>query len=118
MSQIIELPGLNLNAAQALPLITNLLSGLGFHVIPSFDLQAACLSHSYCKCPHHETNQCDCQFVVLLIYGQDGYPVSVVVHGQDGRSYLSLVDSPQQRSYKGMLDRIRRALIENFYPAR
>jgi hypothetical protein len=115
MNQALELPSLNLDAEQALPLITNLLSDLGLQVLPSFDLQAARASQIRCKCPHHGTAQCDCQMVVLLIYGQDNQPTSMVIHGQDGKTYLSLVDNPQQRPNKGMIRRIRKALAENAF---
>jgi len=117
MNQALELPSLNLDAEQALPLITNLLSGLGFQVLPSFDLQAARASQFRCRCPHHGTAQCDCQMVVLLIYGHGDQPTSMVVHGQDGKTFLSLVDTPQQRPDKGMLNRIRKALAANAYAA-
>jgi hypothetical protein len=36
--------------------------------------------------------------VVLLVYGRDAYPVTLVVHGRDGQSYLSLADTDGQRS--------------------
>ena len=115
MNQALELPKLNLDAEQALPLITNLLSGLGFQVLPSFDLQAARTSQIRCKCPHHGTEQCDCQMVVLLIYGQGNQPTSMVVHAHDGKTYLSIVDNPQQRLDWSIFSRIRKAISANIY---
>ncbi|HEX7974957.1 MAG TPA: hypothetical protein VF498_11145 [Anaerolineales bacterium] len=49
-----------------------------------------------CTCPHHGTDQCTCQFVVMLIYGQVGQFVTLIAHGYEAQTYLSLVDSPQQ----------------------
>ena len=115
MNQALELPTLNLDADQALPLITNILSGLGLQVLPSFDLQAARASQFRCKCPHHGTAQCDCQMVVLLVYGHSEQPTSMVVHGQDGKTNISLVDTPQQRPDRGMIGRIQKALEANAY---
>lgn len=117
MDQALELPKLNLDAEQALPLITNLLLGLGFQVLPSFDLQAARASQFRLNCSHHGTAQCNCQMVVLLIYGHGDQPASMVIRGQDGKTYLSLVDTPQQRPDKGMFSRIRKALAANAYAA-
>jgi hypothetical protein len=111
MSQTIELPSLNLDAERALPLITDLLLGLGFQVLPSFDLKAARASHSGCECPHHGSARCDCQMVVLLVYGHSDQPTSMIVHGQDGKTYLSLVDTPQQRPDWSMHNHIRNALV-------
>lgn len=66
-------------------------------VTTSFDLQIARATHTECSCPYHGTAACDCQMVVLLVYGRDAYPATLVVHGRDGRTYLSLADTPGQR---------------------
>jgi hypothetical protein len=63
----------------------------------SFDLRTARAAHTGCSCPHHGTAACDCQMVVLLVYGRDACPATLVVHGRDGRTYLSLADTPGQR---------------------
>ena len=81
----------------------------------SFDLQVALASHFRYKCPNHGTAQCDCQMVILLIYGHGHQPASMVVHGQDGKTYLSLVNSPHQRPDRSMLIRIRIILAANAY---
>ena len=68
-----------------------------FPVIRTFDLQLARASQDQCSCPHHGTQLCDCQMVMLLIYGLQELPVTMVCHGYDGWTHLSLVDSPEQR---------------------
>jgi hypothetical protein len=113
MNQTIELLILNLAADQALPLITQLMTRLGLQVIPSFDLRTARSAPAACACPHHGTQQCDCQMVVLLLYGADEDPATLVVHGRGGKTFLSLVDTPQQRLKPELPSLIRQALLEN-----
>ena len=69
----------------------------GFPVIRTFDLQFARASQGQCSCPHHGTELCNCQMVMLLIYGLQDIPVTLVCHGYDGWTHLALVDSPEQR---------------------
>jgi hypothetical protein len=49
--------------------ITTVLERRGYRVIRSFDLQSALSSHvEHCPCPHHGTEKCTCQYIVLLAY--------------------------------------------------
>lgn len=77
--------------------ITEALALADLQVATSFDLRTARAAHTECSCPYHGTAACDCQMVVLLVYGTDAYPATLVVHGRDGRNYLSLADTPGQR---------------------
>ncbi len=74
------------------------LSNAGLHALRTFDLQAARLGHAECPCPHHGTEKCDCQMVILLVYGSQQQPISMVAHSFDGSTWFSLVDTPQQRA--------------------
>lgn len=65
--------------------------------VTSFDLRTTRAAQTDCACPHHGTSACDCQMVVLLVYGRDGGPATLVLHGRDGRTYLSLADTSGQR---------------------
>jgi hypothetical protein len=65
-------------------------NGLGIH--RSFDLHSARAAHDNCACPHHGTALCDCQLVVLLVYGQDNRPVTLLVHGRDGQTSVQVAD--------------------------
>jgi hypothetical protein len=82
----------------------------GLQVIRSFDLKVARAAHVGCTCPHHGTVQCDCQMVVLLVYGQAGPPVTLVAHGHDGQTHIVLVDTPDQRPAPPLVDSILRAI--------
>lgn len=83
----------------------------GLQVVRSFDLKVARAAHVGCTCPHHGTEQCDCQMVVLLVYGQDGPPATLVVHGYDGQTEISLVDIPDQRPGSLLVEAIVQAVL-------
>jgi hypothetical protein len=68
----------------------------GLQVVRTFDLQTALHENINCPCPHHGTDQCDCQLVVLLVYRAGHEPISIVAHGYDGQTWFSVVDNPQQ----------------------
>jgi len=103
---------------EALDWVTCRLSSVGLHVMRTFDLQAARHIHAGCPCPHHGTEQCDCQMVVLLVYGGDNRPISMVAHSFDGRTWFSLVDTPQQRADPRLETAIIQALItQNMAPS-
>ena len=53
----------------AIDWVIHQVSGVGLQVMRTFDLQAARHDPADCPCPHHGTEQCDCQMVVLLVYG-------------------------------------------------
>jgi hypothetical protein len=90
----------------------------GLQVVRSFDLKVARAAHVGCTCPHHGTDQCDCQMVVLLVYGHDGLPVTLVVHGHDGETQIALVDTPEQRSDPQLVHTILRAMLPGDEPGR
>lgn len=87
----------------------------GLLVVQTFDLQTARLEHSLCSCPHHGTEQCDCQMVVLLVYDNGSPPASVVAHGHDGQTWFTLVDSPQQTIQTSLSAAIQDALAPHIF---
>lgn len=90
----------------------------GFQVIRSFDLRVARSVHVDCPCPHHGTNQCDCQMVVLLVYQQENPPVTLVAHGHDGHTSIILVETPQHSLDLQVEESIRYALApQKFFGA-
>lgn len=82
---------------EAVRWITEALALADLQVGTSFDLRTARAAHTECSCPYHGTTACDCQMVVLLVYGIDACPATLVVHGRDRCTYLSLADTPGQR---------------------
>jgi hypothetical protein len=83
----------------------------GLTVVRTFDLQVARHAQTACPCPHHGTQGCDCQMVVLLIYKEDHRPVTLVAHGNNGQTWFSVVNTPQQRADPELESAIRRSLV-------
>jgi len=83
----------------------------GLQALRTFDLQVARLAHTECPCPHHGTDRCDCQMVVLLVYGDQFQPISLVAHSHDGKTWFSLINTPQQRAEARLEAAIRQALM-------
>lgn len=78
-------------------LMTSVLSRSNLRAVQSFDLNSARTEHANCGCPHHGTDLCNCQMIVLLVYGDNGPPVTITIHSRDGLTELALVtDSNQQ----------------------
>ena len=86
----------------------------GYQVMRSFDLIVARAAHADCSCPHHGTSLCDCQLVVLLVYGNDGPPATLTAHSRDGRTEFSLVDDPAQPPLPGVEAAIFELLLSAF----
>jgi hypothetical protein len=70
------------------------LDRLGLITTASFDLQAAKAAHGDTVCPYHGSVHCDCQIVVLLVYGEQEAPVTLVVDSRDGKTFLSMLEPP------------------------
>lgn len=87
--------------------ITRTLENAGLRVIPSFDSR---LTASASTCPHHGQEPCDCQIVILLVYGTDKRPTTLVAHGQDGETWLSIATTPDQRPSPALQTTIQRSL--------
>lgn len=68
----------------------------GLRVIQTFDLHTARHATEDALCPHHRKRPCDCQMIVLLVYGNEGEPVTLVLHGNDGQTWVSMVNNPRQ----------------------
>lgn len=95
--------------------LTRLVGQVGLQVLRTFDLQDTRYNTSECSCPYHGTNRCDCQMVVLLIYGAGSQPVSLVAHCHNGRTWLSIVDSARQPADSDLESAIRQALAIETY---
>ena len=57
------------SSEQVVPAITAVLAQHEYRVARSIDLRSVpTYSAADCPCPHHGTEQCTCQYVVLLVY--------------------------------------------------
>lgn len=111
MSALIPFLVLDQTCDQVLAWVSQQLTSASFRVVQTFDLQVARLAHPDCPCPHHGTNDCNCQMVVLLVYGKQDDPATLVIHGQDGRSWVSLAGPVGKRFNQHLEVVVRRALI-------
>jgi len=82
---------------EALSDVTLGLQSNGLQVVRSFDLQSACASYPGQLCPHHHEDVCDCQLVILLIYGGVSQPVSLIAHSNDGVTQIGLGQFPNEK---------------------
>ncbi len=82
------------------PALTEALTRRGYRVERSFDLRSALHSHSGCTCPHHGTEQCTCEYMVLFVYDEIkvSTPVVIIAHGRDETTWLHVRTSQTERS--------------------
>ncbi len=85
---------LDCSCAQALASISGALTRRGLRFLQTFDLQDARLANPAYTCPRHGSASCDCQLLVLLVYGEATAPTAMMLHGSDGQTQLSLLDEP------------------------
>lgn len=111
-------PFLSIDSAcdQALQTTKTKLSQAGFRVVQTFNLNTARLGLHNCGCPNHGTDACDCQMIVLLVYGEVAEPATLILHGNNGQTWISIADSAVQRGDAKLVGRIRNVL-ENIKPA-
>lgn len=97
------------------------LSQNGLRALQTFDLHAARHAQQECRCPNHGTADCDCQMVVLMVYGEtvdvstlptvvNTSPVTLILHGSDGQTRFSIADDPSQRADRKLVASIKEAL--------
>ncbi len=111
MSTLMPFLVLDQTCDQVLVWVSQQLTSASFRVVQTFDLQVARLAHPDCPCPHHGTNDCNCQMVVLLVYRKQDDPATLVIHGQDGRTWVSLAGPVGKRANQHLETAIRRAII-------
>lgn len=72
--------------------LTDALNQRGYRVERSFDLRSALHSHNQCTCPHHGTEKCTCEYMVLFVYEEISTtpPVVIIAHGRNGITWLEI----------------------------
>jgi hypothetical protein len=114
MSALLPFLALNQNHEQAQAWVKEKLTGSGFRVVPTFDLQVARSAQHECTCPHHGTDECSCQLVVLLVYGKNADPATLVIHAQDGKTWISMATPAETGSRQNLESSIRHILIHRY----
>lgn len=110
MALLIPFLSLNSPSEKSLVWLKEQLTAANLRVVQTFDLHSARHSLADCSCPHHGTDQCDCQMVVLLVYAKVAEPATLILHGSEGQTSLSLVESPDKPLDRDTILGIQRAL--------
>lgn len=111
MSALLPFLALDQTSEKVQAWVNEKLTSAGLRVVPTFDLQVARTAHPDCSCPHHGTDECNCQMIVLLVYDRQDDPVTLVIHGQDGKTWLSLATPVRTRSRQSLESAVRNALV-------
>ena len=86
------------------------LSKSNLRAVQTFDLHSARTGLHDCSCPNHGTDECNCQMVVLLVYGKSAEPTTLILHGNNGQTWFSISDNPREQSDITLLKEIQKAL--------
>ena len=86
------------------------LSEAGLSTVQTFNLKTARLGLHDCCCPNHGTGACDCQMIILLVYGEISEPATLVLHGYNGQTWVSIPESAVQQGEAKLVGRIRNVL--------
>ena len=105
-------PFLSMNSPcdEALPKVSKELKDAGLRTVRTFDLHSAKSGAHGCSCPNHGTDNCDCQMLVLLVYGSAPEPETLILHGDNNRTWISLADSIIQSPNPQLQMTIQKAL--------
>lgn len=95
---------------EALPGVIQQLKDSGLRTVQTFDLHSAMSGLHGCSCPNHGTEECDCQMVVLLVYGDAVEPETLILHGDGKRTWISLADTILQNANHQLQITIQKAL--------
>lgn len=85
------------------------LTQTGLRALQTFDLHTARHIQQDCPCPNHGAADCDCQMVVLMVYGETAEPATLILHGSDGQTRFSLADDPSQRADRKLVASIKQS---------
>ena len=103
----------NRTCDEALQWTKKQLSQVGLRPIQTFNLRTVRVGLHDCPCPNHGTDECDCQMVVLLVYGNASEPATLILHGNDGQTWFSIVNNSLQHTDASIRSAIERALQLN-----
>lgn len=95
---------------KALRLARKQLSQAGLSTVQTFNLNTARLGLHSCSCPNHGTEECDCQMIVLLVYGEVTEPATLILHGNNGKTWISVADTALHHVDAKLMTSIRQAL--------
>ena len=99
------------NCEEVLRSVRETLTEAGFRAAQTFDLQIARQAHLECKCPNHGTTNCNCQMIILLVYGKQEDPATLILHSEEGTTGISLAGPASDHAAQNLGGIIRRTLM-------
>jgi len=105
---------INYPCNDALQLIRKQLTQAGLHSVQTFNLHTALAGLHDCSCPNHRTDDCDCQIVILLVYGEFEEPVTLILHGNYKQTWLSMSDFIPTENCMKLANLIKNKLTSHF----
>ena len=109
MSQANHSTTIHMDCETVVARLTSQLTSSGLRIVRSFDLNSARSSYTDLHCPHHGKSFCDCQLVVLLVYGEMAVPASVILHCHQGMTQIEVIESPNTHPDNYVVDLILQA---------
>lgn len=103
---------ISFNCDMTVEMVQTALTRWGLHVLRSFDLRSALAAHTDCPCPHHGTEHCDCQFIVLLVYGAGETPIVLTLHGRDEQTEIKIVSDAVTLPDPHLAEQVTAVLME------
>lgn len=82
---------------------TTTLKSAGYLVQKSFDLHSAIPAQSSCNC---KPDSCACQMVILLVYAQEGPPVTLIFDSDGFQTIVNLANNSQQSADPGWIGKL------------
>lgn len=98
---------LECTCGEAIQRTTRTMIDAGLRVVVSFDSRHIRLATDKEPCPYHGDSECDCQVVILLVYGSAREPATVLAKEQDGSTAISLATAPGVRPSARFENKIR-----------
>jgi hypothetical protein len=80
--------------------------------LETFDLQDARAGNEDCGCPQHGADPCDCQMIVLMVYGEGTAPSALTLHGTGGQVWITLVENAAREPDALVLAAVREAVTD------
>ena len=98
---------IQLDCNSAVLQLTTALRSAGYMVLQSFDLHSAMTAYAGCNC---NPDPCACQTVVLLVYAQEGPPVTLICDSDGFQTIVYLVNNSQHSVQPGWIGKLAQLL--------
>ncbi len=83
------------NCDQVIDQVSQQLASAGFQTLPTFNLRTTLPADRCCDTPPEE---CECQMVILLVYGKEGPPFTLSLFGEKGTTTVAMNNDPSDRT--------------------